>query len=66
MAPPPSADLRRVAAAVPVRPTLLADTRCLLAAHVALLQWVRQTTRESLAAGTTWQLYGQDTVMLDT
>jgi hypothetical protein len=34
--------------------------------HCALpLQWVRDTTRKSLATGTTWQLYGQDTVMLD-
>lgn len=29
------------------------------------LEWVRDTTRDSLAAGTAWQLYGQDTVMLD-
>ncbi|KAL4437159.1 hypothetical protein ABPG75_004298 [Micractinium tetrahymenae] len=28
------------------------------------LAWVRSTTKDSLARGTTWQLYGQDTVML--
>jgi phosphodiesterase/alkaline phosphatase D-like protein len=29
------------------------------------LEWIRDSTKASVSSKTTWQLYGQDTVMLE-